>query len=130
VAVHPGFKAELVPGTVGRARDEQSNDVIVSGSLKGKFPSNQRVDAALVASDGKSYGGTGFTDAAGKFRVSVGNAPDRGPGDALLFRHQHGRRHGGAGERQRAKAIAVMRDFASYGCANAQMSSASRFEMR
>ncbi len=84
VAVHPGFKADLALGSIRRDREKQSNDVVVTGTLKGKFPANQRVDVALVASDGRSYGGTGMTDASGNFRAAIGNAPE-GKGRVMLY---------------------------------------------
>jgi M6 family metalloprotease-like protein len=81
--VHPGFKSKLNFGGLDRGGEPQS--VVVTGKLDGQFPGAQTVDAAIVAVDGKSYGGTGKTTAAGNFTIAVDGRAPRGPGRLMLY---------------------------------------------
>jgi M6 family metalloprotease-like protein len=80
VRVHPGFGARL--RSDGLSLDNRG--VVVRGALEGRFPANQKIDAALVGSDGRMYGGATHTDAGGDFVLSVGRPP-RGPGQLMLY---------------------------------------------
>ena len=80
VDVNPGYTSSLKLGEVRKAE----RGIVIEGVLKGPFPSGQKIDAAIVARDGKSYGGTAVTSASGVFQITV-VGPPRGPARAMLY---------------------------------------------
>src|SRR5262249_47020783 len=67
-----------------RHENEERGDILVRGNLQGKFPANQPVDGSIVASDGKSYGGTAKTDPSGAFTIRIRGVPS-GKGDVMVY---------------------------------------------
>ena len=80
--VHPGRRSRLAFRRV--ERDRQTEQIAVHGALVGPHRASQPVDAALVASDGRTYEGTGVTGSNGRVAILVGMPPS-GPAKAMLY---------------------------------------------
>ena len=68
----------------GRVREGEVLAVRIIGRLVGPYASGQKVDAAIVASDGKSYGGMATADSSGVFSIFIQNVPP-GSGTLMLY---------------------------------------------
>ena len=67
-----------------RSEESMGRDVLVYGKLSGPSVANQMVDAAIVAVDKESYGGTAKTSASGDFTIRVKNVPP-GDGNVMVY---------------------------------------------
>ena len=73
--VTPSYGSTLVFQETRRTKEDGVSVLYVMGRLEGHFNSGQTVDAAVVGSDGVSYGGTAKTAGGGSFVVPVKGVP-------------------------------------------------------
>ena len=82
--VTPSYGSKLVFQELRSAKEGGVPIVTLTGRLDGPFNSGQVVDAAVVGSDGVSYGGTVKTGAGGSFAIPVKGVP-AGPARLMLY---------------------------------------------
>ncbi|MEO8586508.1 MAG: hypothetical protein ABI584_10135, partial [Acidobacteriota bacterium] len=87
VNVTPSYGSKLVFQELRSAKEGGVPVVTLTGRLDGPFNAGQVVDAAVVGSDGVSYGGTVKTGPGGAFSIPVKGAP---PGPARLMLYYFG----------------------------------------
>ncbi|ANM31700.1 hypothetical protein ABI59_22280 [Acidobacteria bacterium Mor1] len=80
----PGYGCDLYLDNTDCDPDGQGTGIILYGRLDGPYAAFETVDIAVVGSDGRSYGGTGETDAAGNFIIKVEDVP-LGAATAMLY---------------------------------------------